>query len=199
MEGTMSKTEIPQILGFTPVIVHDCIFCNQPIRIAYERQTAKLEPYRETYYTHFLEFPWAGGVLLIERDHFEKPEPFWFFRHNFNGCGFVVPTANESTTESFIQQIYTSLFFRRDKPPKRIIRFDVDAFLRAPFVSYAEPRNPDHPKLRLIASRFVMISILTTKKIPAIGSSLPQLTDEQVRQAPEEFLRIIRAETVNIR
>lgn len=191
----MPGSSLPQIVGFTPLTAHDCVRCDKLVRIMYQQTSSG--PEREgKHYQTFREQRYPGGAMLVAWSHREADYAYYIYQQN-KGCGFVVPIADDKP-ESFVQQIYAHLFQYPATPAERIVRFDPAAFLAAPFVSQALPRDPSHPKLALLANRMVMRVILVTGQTPGPDGVVPTLDPKQLKEAPEAFLRAIHAETVKI-
>lgn len=193
----MDETRLPRIHGFTRVSAHICPRCGTAARILYVATGGPQE--KENTATGYRETRFATGTLLISNDHFDNGHGAQY--GYYGSCGYLVPTL-ASATEAFINQLYARLHpkfygysYNNEAPDKRIVSFDVQAILKAPWLLWAKAIEPGEPPIALLPHPSLLRLALMTGSIPKVGTTVAQLDQKQIEAAPAAFLAAIGATT----
>jgi hypothetical protein len=186
----------PKIYGYQPVAHYDCGSCKALVLVVYAEQPGAM-PEAEDRYGHrrqgWLERRFGGGTTLAASSHASGAQTV--------GCPFRLPDMSGAIThnrlqfkrDAIAQQIYAALMPWSDRVAMRIVDFDIDAFLAAPFVCAAPAREAGQPPMFLVATPGFIVAKLLGKPIPANGYwGFPR---GDMLRAAELYLATIKAQT----
>ena len=203
----MDESSLPRIHGYAKVNSHLCPRCNKVVRVLYRATGAPPEKENSASNLGYRESRFATGTLLIESNH---QDGAWGVAYPYYGpCGYLVPMLMDSP-ESYINQLYIRLepgfygfnpsyssYYARPKggPQLRIISFDVDKFLDAPWVLRAPALEKDQPAIVLMPHPSLLRASLVHGSIPGPSTQAQSVSPAQADATQSLFLAAIGAAT----
>jgi hypothetical protein len=181
----MSQGHPLPLPGYRALASYDCPECDRLVHVVYAGEGPLSAA--ATYAWKSLTF--TGGVALTLDSHWPRQYSYGL------GCGFFVAHGPERLDywrrphgrEAFVQQLYATLLPYNGQVKQRIVAFDVDAFMAAPFIRLAPAREPNRAPIALIADAQKMGQLI-------VGQPQGLSTADQQRAAAL-FLKMIRAKT----
>ena len=196
----MDASNLPRLTGYERVAAHVCPRCDNPARVLYRANG--YPPQKEGQIQGYQEHRFATGTLLVKTEHVDNGYGAQY--PYYGSCGYFIPSLLGSR-ESLIDQLYARLspnyygynYAYNQSPTERIVSFDRDAFLKAPWLLWATAVEKGEEPVALIPAMALLRVALLTGSVPKVAdlAKLPTFSTDQIAKAPALFLKAIKAKT----
>jgi hypothetical protein len=203
----MDESNLPRIHGYTKVNSHQCPRCKLVVRVLYRANGLPPEKENSAANQNFREFRFATGTLLIHSAHLDGSQGVAY--PYYGPCGYLVPKLMDSP-ESYINQLYIRLepsfygfnpsysgYYGRpgQGTQLRIVSFDVNKFLSAPWVIKVPAQEQNQPAIYLMPHPSLLRAALVFGSVPAPQVAQPAVSPAQANATQALFLAAIGATT----